>query len=139
MFHVRGQLKPADRGRSMHFFPQESSGIVMVHEPDNSCLFYSQSKTPDLGAYFEQDAVILRKHGNPALFIGPDALESDRGDGLYLIGDQRIVFALPCKLVRLSSFRPDYQRETHQRHKGSRHDPGPGNRIVFSWKPLILT
>ena len=90
MFHVRGQLKPAYHGRSMYFFPPESSDIVMVHEPDKTCLFYSQSMTPDLGAYFEHHAVIFQKHWDPALFLGPHVLESDRGEGLYLIGDHSV-------------------------------------------------
>ena len=90
MLHVRGGLRPAYRSRCMYFFPPESSNIVMINEPDGTSLFYSKTSTPDLEPYFENHAVIHQRHWDPAFFIGPHVLESDRGEGLYLIGDHSI-------------------------------------------------
>ena len=74
----------------MYFFPPESSDIVMVHEPDETCLFYSKTPTPDLGLYFKQHRVIFQKHWDAAFFLGSHVLECERGEGLYLIGDHSI-------------------------------------------------
>ena len=90
LFHIRGTLRPPFHRRCMSLFPPESSNIVMVREPDDTCLFYSKTSNPDLETYFEHHTVIHQRHWDPAFFIGPHVLESDRGNGLYLIGDHSV-------------------------------------------------
>ena len=90
LFHVRGTLRPAYRGPAIYFFPPEGSDIVLVHEPDDTCLLYSYSSNADLGKYFERPEVIFQKHWDPAFFMGTHVLECDRGQGLYLIGDHSV-------------------------------------------------
>lgn len=90
MFHLQGKLRPAFLGRSLYLFPQENSDVVLVHEPDGTCLFYSRIPNPELDKYFEHHEIIFQKHWNPAFFLGPHVLESERGEGLHLIGDHSI-------------------------------------------------
>jgi len=90
LVHLRGQLRPEYKGHEFYILPREGDDIVLVHEPNGTVLLYSHCPLPRAELYFESFEVIARHHWDPAFFIGTEILESDRGDGLFLIGDHSI-------------------------------------------------
>jgi glycine/D-amino acid oxidase-like deaminating enzyme len=87
MAHVRGILKPAFAGSDFLLLPEGHEDIVLTCEWNGTYLFYSRNRHYDLSRYFREWQVIAARHWDPAFHIGKHLLASDRGDGLYVIGD----------------------------------------------------
>jgi hypothetical protein len=88
--HVRGRRRPDYSRKELFLFDPDHNHIALVHEPNDTSLVYSRIATPDLERFFIDHEVIARGHWDPAFFLGSHLLESDRGEGLYLIGDHSI-------------------------------------------------
>lgn len=90
MLHLKGRLRPEYTQHDFYMLPREGDDIVLVREPNQTMLLYSRNPSPDATPYFESFEVITRKHWDPAFFIGTQILESEQGNGLFLIGDHSI-------------------------------------------------
>jgi hypothetical protein len=87
MVHLRGKPRPRyDQGRYVILSP-EKDGISIIRGEEGNFLVYSRRLPLALDEYFEAYHIIRTKLWKPALFLGTNLVESDRGEGLMVIGD----------------------------------------------------
>lgn len=90
LVHVSGRFREPYTQKAFHFFSVDDPDIVLVHEINGTAMLYSRRADSDPGRFLEDYQILARRTWDSAFFIGPHMLESDRGDGLFLIGDHSI-------------------------------------------------
>jgi hypothetical protein len=88
-FHIEG--KPNESfNDAMIVSIMEGDNLAIFKQEDGTYVFYSFNQQPELETYFSEYNIINKESWNPALHLGDKVIDSDQGNGLYVIGDANI-------------------------------------------------
>ncbi|MEO5763012.1 MAG: hypothetical protein ABIR28_11940, partial [Vicinamibacteria bacterium] len=92
VIEVEGERRRLYRDRKIVFFrPREHDITILWKQVTGSDIVFSKTADPPLEDYYEHHSVIKRIHWETAIVLsGPEWVEQDLGDGLYLASDYNI-------------------------------------------------
>jgi len=91
MLHITGNAKKNVIRKKYQLFSPPNNVQAIADLEDGTYLFYYKNKRPDLKDFFINPQVIAHKFWDPAGTInGHELIDSNRGNGMYLVGDYNI-------------------------------------------------
>lgn len=91
MLHVKGNPKSIIAKKDYQLFSYPSNVQAIATLKDGTFLFYYKNKQPKLDLYFSNPRIVAYRKWEPAGTInGHTLIESNRGQGMFLIGDYNV-------------------------------------------------
>ncbi len=91
MFHIDGTLKNNWKECEANLFSDNNRMFAIVHQPNNTYLFYSLGNKPNFNIYFSKYKIIKHHFWNPAFnLLGHELWDCEIKKNLFLIGDHNI-------------------------------------------------